>query len=186
MEFLRELWLSILVSSVLAFVLSSIIHMVLKYHKNDFKKLPDEDGAMDALRKLNLAPGDYHMPMCDSPEDMKRTEVQEKLTKGPVALITVIQPGMPNMGKYLAQWFLYLLIVNFFVAYVVYHSVPIDGHYLRVFRIAATTAFMGYSLAQIPDSIWYHRNCGTTLRNMFDGLLYALLAGGTFGWLWPN
>jgi hypothetical protein len=25
-----------------------------------------------------------------------------------------------------------------------------------------------------------------TLKNMFDGLLYALVTAGTFGWLWPR
>jgi hypothetical protein len=34
-------------------------------------------------------------------------------------------------------------------------------------------------------SIWYHRSWGTTLRYTVDGLVYALLTAGIFGWLWP-
>ena len=54
-----------------------------------------------------------------------------------------------------------------------------------VFRLASTTAFIGYALAHAQRSIWFSQNWGTTARNMFDGLVYALLTGGVFGWLWP-
>jgi hypothetical protein len=58
--------------------------------------------------------------------------------------------------------------------------------YLQVFRLAGTVAFAGYSLALLQHSIWYHRKWSTTFLSMFDGLIYALLTGGTFGWLWPK
>ena len=58
--------------------------------------------------------------------------------------------------------------------------------YLEVFRFAGTTAFAAYSLALAQHSIWYRRNWGATLRSMFDGLVYALLTAGVFGWLWPR
>ena len=43
MEFLSVLWLPILLSGVLVFVASSLIHMVLKYHNSEFKPLPGEE-----------------------------------------------------------------------------------------------------------------------------------------------
>jgi hypothetical protein len=55
-----------------------------------------------------------------------------------------------------------------------------------VFRLVGTAAFMGYSLALLQHSIWYKRNWGTTLKSVFDGLLYGLLTAGVFGWLWPR
>jgi len=55
-----------------------------------------------------------------------------------------------------------------------------DAHYLQVFR------FAGYALALLQQSIWYQRNWGTTLRSVFDGLVYACLTAGAFGWLWPR
>ena len=39
---LTALWLPILASAVLVFVMSSIVHMALGYHKTDYKSLPDE------------------------------------------------------------------------------------------------------------------------------------------------
>ena len=61
----------------------------------------------------------------------------------------------------------------------------IGDHYLEVFRVSGTVTFMAYAMALPQFSIWYKRNWGTTIRSMTDGLLYSLLTGGTFGWLWP-
>ena len=59
---LADLWLPILLSAVLVFVASSLIHMVLGWHRHDFKKLAAEDAVMDALRPFNLGPGNYVAP----------------------------------------------------------------------------------------------------------------------------
>jgi hypothetical protein len=40
--------------------------------------------------------------------------------------------------------------------------------------------------AQPVDSIWFFRHWSTSLKNVFDGLIYALLTGGVYGWLWPR
>jgi len=47
-------------------------------------------------------------------------------------------------------------------------------------------AFLSYSLALWQGVIWYQRSVSTTIKQNFDGLVYALLTAGTFGWLWPN
>jgi hypothetical protein len=54
-----------------------------------------------------------------------------------------------------------------------------------VFRVVGTTAFMGYALGLWQMSIWYKRSAVTTLKSTFDGLVYACLTAGAFGWLWP-
>ena len=55
-----------------------------------------------------------------------------------------------------------------------------------VFRFVGTSAFMAYGIGMLPQSIWFRRNWGTTVKNVFDGLIYALMTAGTFGWLWPK
>ena len=45
---------------------------------------------------------------------------------------------------------------------------------------------LSYSLGAWPLSIWYHRKWSTALKYTFDGLLYAGMTAGTFGWLWPK
>lgn len=186
MSFLATLWAPILLSAVFVFVVSSIIHMVIKYHANDFKKLPDQDAVQAALRPFNIPPGDYCLPRADSMKDMKAPEFVEKLNKGPVAVMTVLKNGPFNMGQNLVFWFLYCVVISIFSAYIAWHAVQPGSTYLSVFRFVGCSAFMGYSLALFQSSIWYGRNWCTVLKIVFDGLIYALVTAGTFGWLWPK
>jgi len=182
---LLSLWLPILLSAVIVFVASSIIHVFLPYHRSDFGRVPDEDLIMESLRKVGIPPGDYIIPHAGSPEGMKTPEFIEKSTKGPAALLTVIPSGPPAMGASLIQWFVYCLTVGVFVAYITSRTVAPDSDYMAVFRFAGTSAFMGYVLALMQSSIWYKRAWATTVKNSLDGLVYALLTAGVFGWLWP-
>jgi hypothetical protein len=182
---MMSLWIPVLLSAVIVFVVSSIIHMVLPYHRTDFGKVPSEDEVMEALGKFKIPPGDYVIPCAGSPKVMRSPEFTEKVTKGPVAFMTVMKSGPPSMGGSLVQWFFYCIIVGIFAAYIAGRALGPDAHYLAVFRFVGSTAFLGYALALLQNSIWYKRNWSATLKSMFDGLLYALLTAGTFGWLWP-
>ena len=90
------------------------------------------------------------------------------------------------MGRPLAQWFVFLIVVGIFVAYIASRTLPAGTPYMRVFQIVGATAFIAYSLALCELSIWYRRSWGLTLKACFDGLIYGLLTAGTFGWLWPR
>ena len=183
---LTALWLPILLSAVIVFIASSVIHMVIPIHKNDYRKLPDEDGVMDALRSVGVTPGRaYHFPFCTHKE-MKSPEMQEKFKRGPVGLLTVFPSGAPAMGKYLVKWFLYCVLVNIFVAYLTGRTRAPGTNYLEVFRIGGTIGFMGYGMALIQDAIWKGEDWVVNLKHVFDGLIYGLLTAGTFGWLWPR
>jgi hypothetical protein len=178
-----SLWLPILISSVFVFIASSVIHMFLGYHKNDFGKLPDEEGAMDALRKFNIPPGNYVMPWAGSTKEIGSPEFKEKTKQGPAAFMTFLPNKEMKMGGSLVQWFIYCVVVGILAAYIAGHAVG-DGGYLAVFRYVGCTAFIGYTLAHWQHSIWYKLSWSVTLKNTFDGLVYALLTAGTFGWLW--
>jgi hypothetical protein len=183
---ITALWLPILLSAVIVFVASSIIHMVLPIHKSDYRKLPEEDRVIDALRAAGVTPGRiYHFPFTTHKE-MRSPESVARFKRGPVGLLTVIPSGPPAMGKFLGQWFLYCVVIGVFVAYVTGHTRSPGTQYLEVFRVAGTTAFLGYAAAQIQDSIWKGQSWTVTLKHVFDGLLYGLLTAGTFGWLWPR
>jgi hypothetical protein len=185
MTSLASLWLPILLSAVAVFIASFVTHMVLPWHKGDYAQLPQEAQVMDALRPFAIAPGDYMAPRPADPAQMKKPEFREKLQKGPVMILTVMPNGMFSMGNALAQWFVYCLVVGLFAAYVGCSTLPFGAPYLKVFRITGTVAFVGYALALWQMSIWYHRSWATTIRSTIDGLIYAALSAGFFGWLWP-
>ncbi|MBX3148108.1 MAG: hypothetical protein KF785_15190 [Gemmatimonadales bacterium] len=182
---LASLWLPILVSAVAVFIASSVIHMVLTYHNSDVRRVPDEDGVRAALRPFAIPPGDYVMPRAQSSAEMRSAEYLEKLNQGPVIQMTVMPNGMFNIGKQLGQWFIFCIVVGIFAAYVAGHVLPPGEAYLRVFRITGAVAFAGYGLAQIQQSIWFNRSWTTTLKSLFDALIFAALTGGVFGWRWP-
>jgi hypothetical protein len=183
---LAALWMPIVVSAVFVFLLSFVLHMILPLHKGDMKKLPAEDAVMDALRPFNIPPGDYMMPLPGSAKDMSSPEHKAKLARGPVAMFTVYSQAQLNMGTSLMQWFAYSLLVGVCAAYVASRACAPGSPYLSVFRFAGVTTFLAYSGALLQNSIWYKRNWGATWRSVFDGLLYALVTAGTFGWLWPR
>ncbi|HVO52572.1 MAG TPA: hypothetical protein VMV60_16380 [Thermoanaerobaculia bacterium] len=182
---IASLWLPILLSAVAVFIVSSIIHMFLGYHSADYRRLPAEDEFMAAVRKLDIPPGDYMVPCPASHAAFKDPAFQEKFKAGPRAMMTVFGP-YTGMGAQLGLWFLYAVLISVTAAYISGRALAPGAHYLKVFRFAGATAFYGYSLAHLQASIWYKRSWGTTLRNVFDGLVYGLVTAGFFGWLWPR
>lgn len=181
-----SLWLPIVVSAVFVFVASSIIHMVLKYHRTDYSRVPNEEDFQDTLRKFSIPAGDYMLPCPPAPAGMKDPKYQEMVKKGPVAVMTVFPSTGFNMGASLMKWFVFCAVVSVFAAYITGRAFGPGTPYLTVFRFVGTTAFVGYALAQWQNTIWYKRKVSSTIKVNFDGLVYALLTGGTFGWLWPR
>lgn len=182
---LTALWLPILLSSIIVFVASSIMHMLLPYHRSDYQGLPEEDKLLAALRTAGLKRGLYLFPFCTH-QEMKSPAMIEKYKQGPVGMMTVFPSGPPVMPKFLGMWFVYCLIICFFVAYLTGRTVAPGAHYLAVFRVAGTAAFLGYGLAHLSNGIWKGQTWSATIKEVFDGLVYGLLTAGTFGWLWPR
>lgn len=183
---LASLWLPIVLSGVIVFVASAIFHMVIPIHKGDFKGLPGEAGIMAELRKAGVGRGVYMFPHCAEMKEMNSPEFLERYKQGPVGIVTILPAGpSPTMTKNLIQWFGYCLLVSAFAAYVC-TLLPAGASYGVVFRWAATVAILGYSASSLTDSIWGGRPWSTTLKFIVDGVIYGLLTGGTFGWLWPE
>ena len=159
--------------------------MVLKYHNSDFKAVPKEAEVMDALRPFNLEPGNYNIPRATDMKEMNSPEYQEKLKKGPVAMLTVMENGPINMGPALIQWFIFSIVVGIFAGYVAGIVLEPGTDYMLVFRITSVVAFCSYDLAAWPIMIWYKTGFASTIKSTIDSLVYALVTGGTFGWLWP-
>ena len=182
---LTALWLPILLSAVIIFVASSIMHMLLKYHQSDYSQLPDEDKILAALRPANLKRGLYIFPFCTH-KDMKSPALIEKYKQGPVGFLNILPNGPPALPKFLVQWFVYCLVIGFFVAYLTGRTLPPGVDYLVVFRVADTAAFLAYGLGQLSNGIWKGQRWSATIKEVIDGLIYGLLTAGTFGWLWPR
>ncbi len=186
MTALSALWLPIVLSAVFVFLVSSVIHMGPFWHRADYPAVPNEDKVMDALRPVAPPPGDYMMPRAGGMKEMGSPAFLEKMNRGPVVVMTVMPNGPWSMGKNLSQWFVYSLFVSLFAGYVASRALGSGATYLEVFRFAGATAFAAYAVALWQMSIWYRRAWSLTVRWTLDGLIYACVTAGTFGWLWPR
>src|SRR5712692_2449813 len=149
---LTALWLPILLSAVIVFIASSIIHMFLPYHRSDYQRLPDEDKVLGMLRPIGLKRGLYVFPFCTHKE-MKSAAAIEKYNQGPVGMLTVFPSGPPAMPKFLGMWFVYCLVIGVFVAYLTGRTVAPGVPFLAVFRVAGTAAFLISGLGHVTNSI---------------------------------
>jgi len=172
----------ILLSTVIVFIASALIWMVMPHHKTDWKGVPSEDAVRAALK--SAGPGAYRIPWGTGgwpPDDATR----KKLDEGPVGTITLTKPGMRSMNPMMIQSFLYYLLVSFVIAYLASRTVPRGTEYLYVFRAVGTMAWLAYGFGGVPDSIWFGKPWSQTFKHLVDALVFALLTAGTFAWRWP-
>lgn len=183
-------WSDLLVPSAIAtgcvFVVSSLIHMVIQWHKPDYRRHPAEDDVRAALRKGSPGPGQYVVPYCGSTKEMADPAIQKKIEEGPIAMLYLAPSGTPSMGKMLGAWVVYTFIVSLFAGYVGKAAVGAGAAYLDVFQVVGAAAFLAYAGGSASDSIWKHKPWSVTFRGVVDGLVYAALTAGSFAWRWPG
>ena len=183
---LASLWLPILLSAVLVFVASTLIHMVLKYHAADYRALPNEAAFRAAFSATHVPPAQYIIPHISDMKQMGSPEHIAKLTEGPVAVLNVRPNGVIGMGKSLGQWFLFSLVVSACAGFIASGVLPVGTEYKMVFHTVALIAFLAYAAGQLPAAIWMGKPWSIAAKEVLDGLIYGLVTAGTFGWLWPR
>src|SRR4029077_14646366 len=157
------------------------------YHRSDYAKLPDEEGVMAALRKAAVPPGDYVFPKPDSMKAMKDPAFLKRWSEGPVGMMTVMKKAAsPTMGKPLALWFLFCVVVSVFAALVAGGALPANSPFASVFHFAALTSFVAHGLGLWPTTIWCSPSWTTSAKTSLDVRIYALVTGAAFSWLWPK
>jgi len=182
---LMQLWLPILLASLFCWLASALIHMLIKYHNADYKKLSNEEQVAAALRQGKPAPGLYHMPHCADMKEMNDESMQAKFKQGPIAMISVFEDGLPPMGKLLIQQFLFFIGACLLIAYVATLAVTSTADFMSVFRLTLVVSFLTFGYGVIPYSIWYGHPWFNCLRYLIDALIYGLVVAATFAWLWP-
>jgi hypothetical protein len=175
-----------LISAVLVFLVSSLIHMLTPWHAGDFSRLPNEEGVLAALRPFSITPGTYVAPRPSSMKEMGTPEVQAKLKLGPSVMMRVMRSGQTGMGRQLALWFVYSFVVALFAGFITSKALQPGTNYIVVFKSVAAIAFAAYAMGLWQESIWYQRPWSVTLKSTIDGVVYGCLTAGAFGWLWPR
>lgn len=183
---LTQLWIPIVLSAVLVFAASSLIHMVFKWHNPDFRKLANENEVRAAIRSSSPAPGQYLVPYCSDPKEMKSPEMQRKFTEGPIAFLTLRPPGAPSMGTPLALWFALNLVIAFVAGYLASRTVPFGASFLTVCRVVSIVTFLAYACGALQSAIWMGKPWRSAAKDVLDAFIYGLVGAVAFAWLWPR
>lgn len=178
------LWLPVLVSAIFVFIVSSVLHMVFKYHNTDYVQIPNEDAVRAAIR--GAKPGEYIIPYCADMRAMKSPEMQEKFAEGPVGRLTLRRAGPYTMGSSLVQWFVFSLVISLVVAALARHSVSPGATRHHIFAVVGIATWLAYSGSHATSAIWFGRPWSITLKEIFDGLVYGATTAAAFVWLWPR
>lgn len=182
---LTALLIPTVVAAIAVFIASSIVNAALPWHKSDFKRVPEEDAVRSALKPLAIPPGEYMVPRVMDRAELKSPEYLAKVNEGPVMVMTVWPNGPINMGKALGLWFVYCLVVSALAGCVAHTALGRQADMHDVFHFTAISAFMSYVVGLWQTSIWYGRPWSTTLKSTIDGIIYAVITGLIFVWLWP-
>ena len=186
MNTLLSLWLPILLSAVVVFVISSLVHMVFKWHASDYGTITNEDAVREAIRAGNPAPGRYVFPYCKEMQDMASEGMKKKYHDGPVGHVTIIPNGVPNMGKYLGQWFLWSLVIAMVAAFLTARVYGLERTpTLGAAKLFAALTFIAHGFGTITESIWMGRPWSSSAKHLLDAALYAAGSGAVVYWLWP-
>jgi hypothetical protein len=180
------LFLPSVISAVLVFIASSLIHMAIRWHQSEYKTLSNEDEVRAALHKASPVPGKYVLPYCKDSKEMASPEMQRKLAEGPNVVMYVRANGPTRLGPFLGKWFVYTLVVSLLAGYVARAGVAPGAEYLEVFQVVGAASWLAYAWAIPSDSIWVGKPWSSTAVYMVDGLIYAALTAGAFAWLWPG
>ncbi len=186
MNALLALWLPILLSAVVVFAISSLIHMLFKWHASDYGVLSNENAIRDAIRAGNPAPGRYVVPFCREMKEMGSEAMLKKYQEGPVGHITLLPNGAPNMGKHLGLWFLWCLVTAAVAAYLAGQIYGLHHLHARgAAKLVGAVTLISLGFGTVQESIWMGRPWSGTAKNLLDAVLYAAGSGLVFYWLWP-
>jgi hypothetical protein len=180
-----SLWLPVLLSAAAVWIISALVWTVLPHHKSDFRPVPGEDRVREALQAAKSAPGCYIVPFWAERDKAKCAEVEKKAAEGPVGMITLGRPGVPKMAGRMIASGVYYVVVSFIVGYVARHTLNFGTDWHTVMRITGATAVASYTVALIPDSIWFWRPWSWTIKSVVDGIVYGIVTGAIFALFWP-
>ncbi|HMN39897.1 MAG TPA: hypothetical protein PKE29_03565 [Phycisphaerales bacterium] len=205
MEFLAHLWLPILVSGVVVWIVSFLCWMVIGHHKKDTLAIPKESEFIDTIRRMGIAPGDYMFPEPQSCRGMTKEErtrwAKEKWVAGAMGHLRVWAD--PSMSLNMFLTFLFFLVASAVLAYLGWAVLPhgsiigvnVGGTtiaagmaptFAKVFQVIATGGILAYCFASFPNDLWFQKSRRAMVMNFIDGVVYALITATIFAYFWPK
>lgn len=185
MAMMLALWLPVLATAVAIFIVSSLVHMVFKWHLPDYRRLANEDEVRVAINAGQPGPGQYVLPHCSDMKQMQGEAMQGKYREGPVGYLLLRQPGPPAMGKALLHWFLFSLAIATCAGILAAQVYGFGGAGHGPGHLVGVVSFLAYASGQVQDGIWKAQPWRSVMMYLLDALLYGTASALCFWWLWP-
>lgn len=199
MEFLTHLWLPIVASAAAVWFASFLAWMLVGHHKKDWQEVPSEQEFIETIRRMGIPPGNYGFPEFRKCEGMSKEQKKakwEEMQKSPMGLLRVWGPI--SMGRNMLLTLLVYLAVSVLVGYLGWNALPHGGAavgglsesarpgFAKVMQVLGTAGILAYCFASLPNDIWFQKSRRQVLTNLIDGVVFGLIIGAVFGWLWPK
>lgn len=184
---LDTLSLPILVSAVAVWVASALAWMLVGHHKDDQKPLPPaaEEALAGLVKSVPIPPGSYAFPHQRACEQMGAEE-KKRLMSGevPVGLVRVF--GKMSMAKPMLLTFAFQLAVSVVVAFLLMGVLRKGAPFGPVFHTAALAGVLAHCGGGVCNDLWFQESRRAMLTKFIDGVVFGLIIGAVFGWLWPR
>jgi hypothetical protein len=152
------------------------------WHRGDYGKLDNEKGFLDAIASAKS--GQYIAPHVNWGK--LSAEEREAMMQRPMAFTIVRNPARFSFPKTLGLYFVYLLVISTLIGYVAGVTLPTGTPYRDVLRVVWTIGILAYAFGTVSDAIWYGKSWSVVAKFIIDGIIYGLVTGAIFGWLWPH
>ena len=157
-------------------------------HKNDLKKVPDEDAFQDAFRRMGITPGDYAVPCAGSSHGDEGAGLRREDGEG-TAGVHDRAGRRPH-----ASWARASPCGSCTASSSACSAAMSAGRALAPGAQTTSTCFDSSAPSPLRATRCRCRRppSGTNATgarrsaSMIDGLVYGMLTAGTFGWLWPK
>lgn len=193
MDFLSHLWFPIVTSAVAVWIASALAWMLVGHHKGEWKQVPNEDEFIATIRRLGIPPGSYGFPEFRRLEGMSKEEKRgkwEEMQKSPIGLLRVWGPI--RMGRSMLLTFVVLLVTSVLIGYLGWNALPHGTalgesrpEFTKTMQITGTAGILAYCVAGLPNDIWFQRSRREIAACLLDGVVFGLITGAVFAWLWP-
>lgn len=179
-----DLWLPILVATLAVFFLSMIFWTIAPHHKPEARPLNSEQALFAMIKSQGVTPGSYYFPFCDA-ADMKTDDGSRRYAEGPWGRL-VLYTRRPSMGASLLGSFALYLAASVALAYLGSLTIAPGAEFAPVMRVMGIGAALAYTVAVMPQIIWFDRRWKVFAAHLFDGVVYGVATGAAFALLWPS
>lgn len=183
MEFITYLWMPILASAAAVWVVSALAWMAINHHNKDMDLLPDERGFIAAVKSMGIRPGVYGYPNMQSCKGMT-DEQKKQMMAEPMGILRVWRPM--SMAAPMVATLVVYLVIGVIIAYLGWESLGAGRSFQKVWQITGTAGILAYCFGGICGNIWFQESRRAMVLNFIDGIVYGVLTGAIFAWLWPK